>query len=108
MSKMFESIDQAIEHYSLTVMEGQHYYMPDHPLIEREVAEKRQLIEWLEELKMREPMDMNETKNGFYCPSCEMKLVGKTHSGYPCAKIDMPNDEPVKFCPRCGQAVKWE
>ena len=56
----------------------------------------------------REPMDMNETENGFYCPSCEMKLVGKTYSGFPCAKIDMPNDEPVKFCPRCGQAVKWE
>ena len=49
-----------------------------------------------------------ETENGFYCPSCEMKLVGKTYSGYPCAKIDMPNDEPVKFCPRCGQAVKYE
>ena len=56
----------------------------------------------------RKPMNMNETDNGFFCPSCDMKLVGKTYSGCPCAKIDMPNDEPVKFCPRCGQAVKWE
>ena len=56
----------------------------------------------------RKPMEMIETDDGFFCPLCEMKLLGKTASGYPCGKISLPNDEDIKFCPRCGQAVKWE
>ena len=56
----------------------------------------------------RKTMEMIETDDGFFCPSCELKLLGKTASGYPCGKISLPNGEDVKFCPRCGQAVKYE
>ena len=59
----------------------------------------------LEEQKAK-PMIENE--RGWNCPSCGMKLIGKTASGYPCDLIDLPEDEPIHFCPRCGQAVIWE
>lgn len=62
----------------------------------------------LELLKEQEAKPMIENERGWNCPSCGMKLIGKTASCYPCDLIDLPNDEPIHFCPMCGQAVKWE
>ena len=59
-------------------------------------------------LKEQEAEPMIEDEHGWNCPSCGMKLIGKTASGYPCDLIDLPEDEPIHFCPNCGQAVKWE
>lgn len=59
-------------------------------------------------LKEHEAKPMIENEHGWNCPSCGMKLIGKTASGYPCDLIDLPDDEPIHFCPKCGQAVKWE
>jgi len=62
----------------------------------------------LDDLESREAKPMIENEHGWNCPSCGMKLIGKTASGYPCDLIDLPEDEPIHFCPKCGQAVKWE
>lgn len=59
-------------------------------------------------LKKQEAKPMIENERGWNCPSCGMNLIGKTASGYPCDLIDLPEDEPIHFCPMCGQAVKWE
>ena len=69
----------------------------------------REEIKWLREmLKEQEAKPMIENERGWNCPSCGMKLIGKTANGYPCNLIDLPEDEPIHFCPMCGQAVKWE
>ena len=57
-------------------------------------------------LKEQEAKPMIENEIGWNCPSCGMNLIGKTASGYPCDLIDLPEDEPIHFCPKCGQAVK--
>lgn len=62
----------------------------------------------LELLKEQEAKPMTEYDDGWDCPRCGLKLVGKTASGYPCDEFDLPNDEIVKYCPVCGQAVKWD
>lgn len=62
------------------------------------------LIDALALLKEQEAKPMIENERGWNCPSCGMKLIGKTASGYPCDLIDLP----LNFCPRCGQEVKWE
>lgn len=59
-------------------------------------------------LKEQEAKPMTEYDDGWDCPRCGLKLVGKTASGYPCDELDLPNDEIVKYCPVCGQAVKWD
>ena len=59
-------------------------------------------------LKEQEAKPMTEYDDGWDCPRCGLKLVGKTASGYPCDEFDLPYDEIVKYCPVCGQAVKWE
>ena len=59
-------------------------------------------------LKKQEAKPMIENEIGWFCPSCGLDLIGKTASGYPCDLIDLPEDEPIHFCPRCGQAVKWD
>ena len=59
-------------------------------------------------LKKQDEKPMIENEIGWNCPSCGMDLIGKTASGYPCDLIDLPEDEPIHFCPRCGQAVKLE
>lgn len=59
-------------------------------------------------LKKQDEKPMIENETGWNCPSCGMDLIGKTASGYPCDLIDLPEDEPIHFCPRCGQAVKWK
>ena len=59
-------------------------------------------------LKEHEAKPMTEYDDGWDCPRCGLKLVGKTASGYPCDEFDLPNDEIVKYCPVCGQAVKWD
>lgn len=59
-------------------------------------------------LKEQEAKPMTEYDDGWDCPRCGLKLVGKTASGYPCNEFDLPNDEIVKYCPECGQAVKWD
>lgn len=58
-------------------------------------------------LKKQEAKPMTEYDDGWDCPRCGLKLIGKTASGYPCDEFDLPNDEIVKYCPVCGQAVKW-
>ena len=58
-------------------------------------------------LKAKEAKPMTEYDDGWDCPRCGLKLVGKTASGYPCDEFDLPDDEIVKYCPVCGQAVKW-
>lgn len=58
-------------------------------------------------LKDREAKPMTEYDDGWDCPRCGLKLIGKTASGYPCNELDLPNDEIVKYCPVCGQEVKW-
>ena len=55
-------------------------------------------------LKEQDEKPMTENETGWNCPSCGLKLIGKTASGYPCDLIDLP----LNFCPRCGQEVKWE
>ena len=55
-------------------------------------------------LKTWEAKPMIENERGWNCPSCGMKLIGKTASGYPCDLIDLP----INFCPRCGQEVKCD
>lgn len=65
-------------------------------------------MDTLELLKEQEAKPMTEYDDGWDCPRCGLKLVGKTASGYPCDEFDLPNDEIVKYCPVCGQAVKWE
>lgn len=59
-------------------------------------------------LKEKEEKPMTEYDDGWDCPSCGLKLMGKTASGYPYNLFDLPDDEIVKHCPICGQAVKWE
>lgn len=60
-------------------------------------------------LKRQEPKPMTEYDDGWDCPSCGLKLMGKTASGYPYSLFDMStDDEVVKYCPVCGQAVKWD
>lgn len=59
-------------------------------------------------LKDQEAKPMIENELGWNCRSCGMTLIEKTASGYPCNLIDLPEDEPIHFCPRCGQEVKWE
>ena len=59
-------------------------------------------------LKEQEAKPMIENEHGWNCPSCGMKLIGKTASGYPCDLIDLPEDDQIHFCPKCGQAVKWD
>ena len=59
-------------------------------------------------LKEQDGKPMIENERGWNCPSCGMNLIGKTASGYPCDLIDLPEDEPIHFCPMCGQAVIWE
>jgi len=56
----------------------------------------------------QEAKPMTEYDDGWNCPRCGLKLIGKTASGYPCDVLDLPNDEIVKYCPVCGQAVKWD
>ena len=69
----------------------------------------REEIKWLRGmLKEQDAKLMIENERGWNCPSCGMTLIGKTASGYPCDLIDLPEDEPIHFCPKCGQAVKWE
>lgn len=58
-------------------------------------------------LKEQEAKPMTEYDDGWDCPRCGLKLIGKTASGYPCNELDLPNDEIVKYCPVCGQAVTW-
>ena len=59
-------------------------------------------------LKEQEAKPMIENERGWNCPSCGMNLIGKSASGYPCDLIDLPEDEPIHFCPMFGQEVKWE
>lgn len=59
-------------------------------------------------LEEQDGKPMIENERGWNCPSCGMNLIGKTASGYPCDLFDLPEDEPIHFCPMCGQAVKWE
>ena len=70
------------------------------------------IAQWVDDalalLKEQEAKPMIENEEGWNCPSCGMKLIEKTASGYPCALIDLPEDEPIHFCPKCGQAVKRE
>ena len=83
------------------------YYRPD----EKPVAKcdyKQIYDDAIALLKKQDEKPMIENKRGWNCPSCGMKLIGKTASGYPCGLIDLPEDEPIHFCPMCGQAVKWE
>ena len=59
-------------------------------------------------LKEQDVKPMIENEIGWNCPSCGMNLIGKSASGYPCNLIDLPEDEPIHFCPKCGQAVKCD
>jgi len=59
-------------------------------------------------MKKQKAKPMIENERGWNCPSCGMNLIGKSASGYPCYLIDLPEDEPIHFCPMCGQAVKWD
>ena len=59
-------------------------------------------------LKEQKAKPMIENERGWNCPSCGMTLIGKTASGYPCDLIDLQEDEPIHFCPMCGQEVKWD
>ena len=59
-------------------------------------------------LKEQEAKPMTEYDDGWDCPRCGLKLIGKTASGYPCDVLDLQNDEIVKYCPVCGQAVLWK
>lgn len=69
----------------------------------------KQALDLIDELlKEQEEKPMTEYDDGWDCPRCGLKLVGKTASGYPCDELDLPNDEIVKYCPVCGQAVKWD
>lgn len=52
-------------------------------------------------LEDQEAKPMIENERGWNCPSCGIKLIGKTASGYPCDLIDLP----LNFCPRCGQEM---
>ena len=56
-------------------------------------------------LKVQEAKPMTEYDDGWDCPRCGIKLIGKTASGYPYDMLDL--HEIVKYCPVCGQAVKW-
>lgn len=58
-------------------------------------------------LRIQEAKPMTEYDDGWDCPRCGIKLIGKTASGYPYDMLDLPNDEIMKYCPVCGQAVKW-
>ena len=63
----------------------------------------REEIKWLRGmLKEQDEKPMIENERGWNCPSCGMMLIGKTTSGYPCDLIDLPEDEPIHFCPKCG------
>ena len=59
-------------------------------------------------LKEQEAKPMTEYDDGWDCPRCGLKLIGKTASGYPYDMLDLPNDEIVKYCQVCGQAVKLD
>ena len=68
----------------------------------------REEIKWLRGmLKEQEAKPMIENERGWNCPSCGITLIVKTASGYPCDLIDLPENKPIHFCPRCGQEVKW-
>jgi len=78
-----------------------------HPACTSEGIELDMFKEVLALLKKQEAKPMTEYDDGWDCPRCGLKLIGKTASGYPCDVLDLPNDEIVKYCPVCGQAVKW-
>ena len=83
------------------------YYLGEHEL-KIGSCERVLHLNALELLKKREEKTMIENERGWNCPSCGLKLIGKTASGYPCDLIDLPEDDPIHFCPMCGQSVKWE
>lgn len=41
-------------------------------------------------LKEQEAKPMTEYDDGWDCPRCGLKLIGKTASGYPCDEFDLP------------------
>ena len=89
--------------------------MPDMEKVIKELSElhgSKETMEIIEQaialLKVQEAKPMTEYDDGWDCPRCGLKLVGKTASGYPCNEFDLPNDGIVRYCPECGQAVKWD
>ena len=79
-----------------------------HPACTSEGIELDMFKEVFAMLKKQEAKPMTEYDDGWDCPRCGLKLIGKTASGYPCDVLDLPNDEIVNYCPVCGQAVKWD
>ena len=93
-----EKVIKELENAPTTVEHGFYFLRITHSLRAHAVAL----------LKTQKAKLMIENERGWNCPSCGMDLIGKSASGYPCNLIDLPEDEPIHFCPLCGQAVKWE
>lgn len=43
----------------------------------------------------------NKFSDAYTCPSCNLVLINKDEKGWFCGKH-------YKFCPDCGQRIKWE
>ena len=43
----------------------------------------------------------NKHSNAYTCPNCDLVLINKDETGWFCGKH-------YKFCPDCGQRLKWE
>lgn len=43
----------------------------------------------------------NKRSNAYTCPNCNLVLINKDETGWFCGKH-------YKFCPDCGQRIRWE
>ena len=61
-----------------------------------------QIIE-LKERDTEKAPEIHENKRSsvYTCPSCNLVLINKDEKGWFCGKH-------YKFCPDCGQRIKWE
>ena len=82
-------ISQDQRGYTFNVRENR---MPTCPLKAQEVVEP----------EPKEVIYDNEHMS-VYCPSCDNRLAGLTHSG----AVVLETEETPSYCWMCGQAVKW-
>ena len=61
-----------------------------------------QIAELKERNTAKEPeIHENKRSSVYTCPSCNLVLINKDEKGWFCGKH-------YKFCPDCGQRIKWE
>lgn len=63
---------------------------------------QEQIMELKERDTAKDPeIHENKRSSVYTCPSCNLVLINKDEKGWFCGKH-------YKFCPDCGQRIKWE